>query len=428
MNDSACRWLLGLRPQGGGPGSAVPAATQALAREILGHGPAGWAVETAEWMTHEVIRQVPAYGGGRTQFETLRRSVEATVLAALGGLLRDARPTPEQVPMEAVEGNAELVRRGVPLDLVLRGVRIGHACLHQRLMDAIDAEPEPVRLPESHRVSELLFSYADAHASRMAEEYIAERDRWQASTEAARRRIVDDILGGRRIDQGSATRTLGYDITRHHLAFIVAADELDTPAEVLRRFASEVGRAVGGQGVLTVQAGPSDVWAWTATTAEAPAVPSAEARQAQARTVEVPAGLRLALGPPAAGVAGFRRSHLGAREAQGFLGGDVRLRRHADIRVRSLLAADAERSRWFVEETLGALLEDGGRTAELRETLRTYLAAGRSPQRAAELLHVSRNTVTYRIKRAEELLGRPLSGDLLDVRLALEITRSEPKP
>ncbi|GAA2419890.1 hypothetical protein GCM10010404_92880 [Nonomuraea africana] len=263
MSDIPCQWLPGLRAKEGGPAPAASPATLNFARETLGEGPTGWAVETAGWMTQEVIRQVPAYGGGRTPFETLRRSVEATVLAALTGLFRDTRPSPDLVPVEAVEGNAELVRRGVPLDVVLRGVRIGHACLHQRLMDAIDAEPEPVRLAESHRVSELLFSYADAHASRMAEEYIAERDRWQASTEAARRRIVDDILAGRRIDQEAASRTLGYEVARHHLAFVVAADELDTPAEELRRFAAEVGRAVGGQGALTVQAGPSDVWAWT---------------------------------------------------------------------------------------------------------------------------------------------------------------------
>ncbi|MEV2273732.1 hypothetical protein [Nonomuraea africana] len=258
MSDIPCQWLPGLRAKEGGPAPAASPATLNFARETLGEGPTGWAVETAGWMTQEVIRQVPAYGGGRTPFETLRRSVEATVLAALTGLFRDTRPSPDLVPVEAVEGNAELVRRGVPLDVVLRGVRIGHACLHQRLMDAIDAEPEPVRLAESHRVSELLFSYADAHASRMAEEYIAERDRWQASTEAARRRIVDDILAGRRIDQEAASRTLGYEVARHHLAFVVAADELDTPAEELRRFAAEVGRAVGGQGVLTVQAGPSE--------------------------------------------------------------------------------------------------------------------------------------------------------------------------
>ncbi|MEO3797532.1 helix-turn-helix domain-containing protein [Nonomuraea sp. B10E15] len=408
-----CQWLPGLRAQGGGHAAAASSATLALARQTLGDGPTGWAVETAVWMTQQVIEQVPAYGGGRTPFETLRRSVESSVLAALSGLFLDARPSPELVPVEAVEGNADLVHRGVPLDLVLRGVRIGHACLHQRLMDAIDAEPEPVRVTESHRVSELLFSYADVHASRMAEEYIAERNRWQASTEAARYRIVDDIVAGRRIDQKTAQRTLGYELARHHVAFVVVADELDTPAEMLRRFAGEVARAMDGQGVLTVQAGPSDVWAWTGRL-------SGSAPEAG---VEVPVGLRLAVGPVAYGVAGFRRSHVGAREAQGFLG-ETRLCRHADIRVRSLLASSEERARWFAEEMLGGLAGGDARRAELRETLRVYLAAGRSPRRAGEVLHVSRNTVGYRIKRAEELLGHPLPDDLLELRLALEIVRT----
>ncbi|WP_084960339.1 PucR family transcriptional regulator [Thermoactinospora rubra] len=407
------RWLLGLRGKGDGRPPAAPPATLAVARETLGDGPVGWAVETAAWMAEEIVRQVPGYGGGRTAVETLRRSVEATVLAALSGLVRDAEAIPELVPVEAVEGNAELVRRGVPLDQVLRGVRIGHACLHRVLMDALDAEPEPIRLAESHRVSELLFAYADVHASRMAEEYIAERDRWQASTEAARRGIVEDILAGRRVDREAAGQTLGYELARHHLAFIVVADAPDTPAEVLRRFAGEVARSVGGHGVLTVQAGPSDVWAWTAWPSRPTPVPD----------VGVPEGLRLAVGPPAHGVAGFRRSHLGAQEARDFLH-ETRLCRHADIRVRSLLAVAGERARWFAEETLGGLAGGQERTAELRETLRVYLASGRSPQRAAELLHLSRNTVSYRVKRAEEMLGRPLAGDLLELRLALEIART----
>lgn len=413
MSDMRCQWLLGLRAQGGGHPPAATPATLAFARQTLGNGPTEWAVETAVWMTQEVIRQVPAYGGGRTPFETLRRSVEASVLTALTGLCQDTRPSPEFVPVEAVEGNADLVHRGVPLDLVLRGVRIGHACLHQRLMDAIDAEPEPARTTESHRVSELLFSYADTHASRMAEEYIAERDRWQASTEAARHRIVDDIVAGRRIDQEAAERTLGYELARHHVAFVVVADELDTPAEVLRRFAAEAARAMDGHGVLTVQEGPSDVWAWTGRLSGS--APSAD--------VEVPMGLRLAVGPVAYGVAGFRRSHLGAREAQAFLA-ESRLCRHAGIRVRSLLAASGERAQWFAEEMLGGLAGADARRAELRETLRVYLASGRSPQRAGEMLHVSRNTVGYRVKQAEGLLGRPLPEDLLELRLALEIART----
>ncbi|MFJ5534746.1 helix-turn-helix domain-containing protein [Streptomyces sp. NPDC093261] len=62
------------------------------------------------------------------------------------------------------------------------------------------------------------------------------------------------------------------------------------------------------------------------------------------------------------------------------------------------------------------------RLHELRETLRVYLAEERSLRTAAELLHVARNTVTYRVERAEELLPTTTTaGSSLELRAALEI-------
>ena len=411
-------WLLRLRPAGEAGAPLASPVTVAVARDALGDGPIGWAQETARAMAEEIVRQVPEYGGGPGPFETFRRSVEAAVLAALVGLLTGVTPEPAQVPEESVEGNSDLVRRGVPLDRVLRGVRLGHALLHRALMEAIDREPEPVRSAENHRVSELLFVYADVHASRMAEEYIAERDRWQSSTEAARRRVAEDVIAGRTVAAGAAGRTLGYDLGRHHLALLVKADDLETPMATLHRLAVEAARAAGGEGVLTIPAGTAELWAWTGW----PAPPAAPPEPLIAERLDVPDGLRAAVGPVAQGVPGFRRSHLGALEAQRLADGPLSC--FADVRVGSLLTADSERARWFAEETLGGLAGTDDRVAELRETLRVYLACGRSPQVAAGLLHVARNTVTYRVKRAEELLGRPLSGDLLELRLALEIVRT----
>ncbi|MFG2004357.1 PucR family transcriptional regulator [Spirillospora sp. NPDC048911] len=419
MNDTS-GWLLRLRatePQG--PPVASPV-TVAIARDSLGDGPIGWAGQTARVMAEEVVRQIPEYGGGPSPFETFRRSVEAAVLAALVGLCHDVTPDGAMVPEETVQGNADLVRRGVPLDRVLRGVRLGHALLHRALIDAVDGEPEPVRLAEHHRVSDLLFAYADVHASRMAEEYIAERDRWRSSTEAARRRVVEDVVAARSVTAEAASRTLGYDLTRHHQAFLVNADALETLAEDLRRLAVEAARAVGGDGVLIIPAGTAELWAWTSW----PARPAETERSLRER-LDVPDGLRLVAGPIAHGVAGFRRSHLGALEAERLAAG-ARLTCFSDVRVTALLTADQEQARWFAEETLGGLYGTDERARELRETLRVYLACARSPQEAAALLHIARNTVTYRVKRAEELLGKPLSGDLLEVRLALEIARTLP--
>ena len=87
----------------------------------------------------------------------------------------------------------------------------------------------------------------------------------------------------------------------------------------------------------------------------------------------------------------------------------------------SALPDDVRRS--FVEHVLAPLLDYDRRTdAGLTDTLREFLATGGSWNRTAESLHVHLNTVRYRIKRVEELLGRDLSStsDRLDVYLALQ--------
>ncbi|MER6066607.1 helix-turn-helix domain-containing protein [Streptomyces sp. NPDC001792] len=58
---------------------------------------------------------------------------------------------------------------------------------------------------------------------------------------------------------------------------------------------------------------------------------------------------------------------------------------------------------------------------------RVYLAEEHSPRAAAERLHVARNTVTYRVKRAEELLPVTTTAiTSLEVRVALEIAAASP--
>jgi PucR-like helix-turn-helix protein/diguanylate cyclase with GGDEF domain len=412
-------WLLRLHAGQPRPEPACAAATLAAAAGYLGPGPVGWAVEVARTMTAEIIERVPEHGGGAAQAETLRRSVEATVLLALCGLLADQRPGQALVAPEAVEGNNELARRGIPLDRVLRGVRIGHARLHSELMAAIEQEPDEVRASETRRVTDLLFCYADMQASRLAEEYIAERDRWRGSTEAARQRLVADVLAGRPADPETAIRVLGYDLSRYHLALIVWTDPPDSRADTMHRFAAEFARTAGADRLLAIPSGPSGLWAW-ASWATRPAADVADGSRAWLRP---PAGLRAAVGPAAPGAAGFRRSHFGACEAERISRmGDGALCNYADIRVAALLTANAEHARWFTREVLGALAATDDRTRELRETLRIYLAEGRSPQRAAERLHVSRNTVSYRVRRAEELLGGS-GAARLETWLALEAAR-----
>jgi PucR C-terminal helix-turn-helix domain/GGDEF-like domain len=423
MTTAASEWIL--RLDATDPAALEPAcgaATLAAATEHLGPGPVRWAVQTAASMTAEIIEKVPEHGGGPAPFETLRRAVEATTLMGLAGLLANGSPLTGMIAPEAVEGNAELARRGIPLDRVLRGVRIGHAHLHRELMAAIEREPPETQSTEMHRVTDLLFSYADMQASVLAEEYIAERDRWRTSTEAARRRMVEDILAGRRVREQTAIRVLGYDLSQRHVALVIWGDGPEASAESAYRFAAEVARTAGADRLLTVPAGPSRLWAWAGWASG----PSARTGANMGALLAPPPQLRVASGPVALGAAGFRRSHLGACEAERIARVSGRqVCAYPAIRVAALATADSEHAEWFVRELLGALAADDERCQELRETLRVYLAEGRSPQRAGAKLHVSRNTVTYRAKQAQDMLPDPAAADF-EVWLALEAARVLP--
>ncbi|MHB1850266.1 MAG: PucR family transcriptional regulator [Acidimicrobiales bacterium] len=71
---------------------------------------------------------------------------------------------------------------------------------------------------------------------------------------------------------------------------------------------------------------------------------------------------------------------------------------------------DEAEARAVVGGILGPVLDyDRQHGAELLETLRTFLTCGRSWIRAAEELHVHRQTVVYRISRVERLTGKHVS-------------------
>jgi DNA-binding PucR family transcriptional regulator len=129
------------------------------------------------------------------------------------------------------------------------------------------------------------------------------------------------------------------------------------------------------------------------------------------RRMRIPSGVRVAVGSPGAGIEGFRASHIEAAEAHrlALLPGraEREMTYYRDVELPALLTADLERARSFVARELGELASEDPSVRRLRETLRLYLHTWGSHMRTAQLLHVHQNTVAYRIRRAEELLGRP---------------------
>ena len=90
-----------------------------------------------------------------------------------------------------------------------------------------------------------------------------------------------------------------------------------------------------------------------------------------------------------------------------------------EVALLALMSGSIELLRAWVVETLGALAEDNEHNARLRETLRIFLQENGSYKTTAERLTLHKNTVHYRVRKAEESLRLPVMQDRLHIELAL---------
>jgi DNA-binding PucR family transcriptional regulator len=135
---------------------------------------------------------------------------------------------------------------------------------------------------------------------------------------------------------------------------------------------------------------------------------------------------RAAAGAPHAGIDGMYRSHHEARAARrvGEIFGSRTgaILRYPSVALVSLLSADPLQAASFASAELGPeLAADTDAMRRLRATVQVYLDERFSPARTARRLGIHQNTVLYRIKRTEELLGRPLEERRLELEIALRL-------
>lgn len=270
-----------------------------------------------------------------------------------------------------------------------------------------------------------LFAFVDGATVRVDEAYEVERETWLRGAAAARADAIDDILADREHDAQAASKRLRYDVGRHHLGIIAWLEHLPETGDalsLLNESISGVARSFAAESSITQPTGSLVVAAWlsghrafsTDGFFEKGPPPSS-----------LPNGLRISVGEPGHGLAGFRRTHIQAGHARRVAslvaphGGP--LTRYQDVAVAALCTADGDHAAAFVSSVLGPLATDDAVTLRLAATLATYLRENRSRTKSAALLGIHPNTVSYRVHQAEELLGRDLTGDLLDLRVALEL-------
>ena len=392
--------------------SGITSAVQELSTELLPRTP-----ELARGMAEHLYAAIPELNA--LEDEALRaellRSAEANIGQVLRLLAGGAGIDDVVIPHEALEFLRGNVRRGIPLAALLRSYRLGHAWLWERWSQALQEriEDSGELAAGQDQSSTFMFAYIDKVSDALVEEFGTERERMMRSTSHLRAETVRAILAGEPIDEEVASRRLGYELRRHHVALRIAS--AGSEIRGLERAVDEAAAAVGPGQPLVVASGAArfDVWCGSFTD------PATEALE----RYEPPSGVLVAFGTAGQGLAGFRSSHGEALQAAriGSLAGSAAVTSYAKIELVSLLAGDLARARGFVARQLGPLASTAEPAGRLRETVLAFMVSGGSATRVAKELYVHQNTVAYRVKRAEEMLGRKVSERPIELSCALTL-------
>ena len=352
----------------------------------------------------------------------LRASVGENLDTALRALLDAQAADSIEAPAAAVDYARRLAQQDVPPALLIRAYRVGQArflrhCVEELLRQSTGDHLEGLATLE---MIETNSDYVDRVVEQVLTTFAQTRDDWLRDRSAVLAMRVRELLRSQPVDVGATEHALGYRLDQHHVGIVAWVDE---PAaadalERIRRVIGALGTALGCPATpLVVPADESSAWAW---------IPSklslATSKQLDTATTSEPA-VSLAVGEPARGIDGFRRSHRQAISARSvaLAAGEQRspITPFVEVAPIAMLCVDLDSARSWIYETLGDLAVDSNRNEGLRETARVFLQTGGSYTATAEQLFLHRNTAQYRVRQAEQVRGRPLCDGRLDVELAL---------
>lgn len=374
-----------------------------------------------------LVSEVGEIAGDDRLVQLMGASIEAnvdTIVHILGNGI-DIENT--VAPSAAVEYARRVAQRGLPVNALVRCYRLGQErflrwCLEelQRQSDDALAVSEAALLIVSDTSA-----YIDRVSQHVVEVYEGERDRWLLNRNASRSARVTELLERRPVDLGATETMLGYRLRQQHVGLVVWADRKDSDEPKLAALERAVGALADklgcGAAPLFVPCDESSAWAWlplgSETTVDGTAV--ADFVAAEDKPIHV------AVGVVQQDAEGFARTHEQAKHAQTVALATQRSGPSAtffsEVGALALLCSSLEATKAWVADTLGALAADDEPRARLRETVRVFLAAGGSYTAAADQLNLHRNSVVYRLHKAEEELGRPLREGRLQLELALDV-------
>jgi DNA-binding PucR family transcriptional regulator len=365
---------------------------------------------------------IPELRGDQLVEKLLDASIEENVATLLHVFEHGTAPDEVDPPAAAVEYAKRLAQRGVPIVALIRAYRVGHGRLLGRCVEEIAARAMPAELSTAvtARLVEVSFHYIDRISEQLITIYQRERDRWLLTQTAVRAARVRALLASEPVDIDAVESSLGYRLRQHHLGVIawVTGDTHGSDGLArLERLASSAGRALGDRPrPLFVPRDESLAWIWLPLSNHTTII-----RELPDAFDNGDVSARVAVGEPGYGVDGFRRTHLQAARAQDLALAakpGTRVTSFAEVGAVALICADVPAARSWVRAILGELTIDDEQHARLRDTLQVYLSTG-SYAATAERMTLHKNSVQYRVRKAEQALGAPIEDRRADLELAL---------
>jgi DNA-binding PucR family transcriptional regulator len=372
-----------------------------------------------------IVRQIPQLRSDSRVLALLEASVGENVATVLNILQHGIDVEQVHTPAAAAEYARRLAQRGVPMTALLRAYRIGATrfqdwCLRELGRHVDDAS---IVSAAGLHITEITAMYIDRVSEEVISVYEAEKGSWLRNLSVAQASRVRALLHGERVDLDSSEAILGYRLRQHHVGVVCWVDVAESGGAALgplEHATAEVARRAECDGrPIFLPQDESTAWAWLPLGARSRfAVPDGRTADGAGG-----AGIRCAFGAAGSGLAGFRRTHRQAVGAHAVALAAGHAAQPAtsfeDVAPLALMSGSIELIRAWVGEILGPLADDDEHTARLRETLRVFLQENGSFKATAERLTLHKNTVQYRVRKAEENLGRPVEERRLHVELAL---------
>lgn len=349
--------------------------------------------------------------------------VRGDVELALGLLAsrEQGRSTSDRAQAALVRRGAEAAEQGLPTERLI-----------DRFMSALPAiwtmarelDPEPAALQD---LASWLLRGADVAAMAISQGYLGTDRAIVARDATARRAFLDELLSSVALDDAALAR-LRRLATRYGLnpsgAFrLIAisprhAAHADEAHDLADRLAARIdapsaadrARGHAGGGVSLPQVVARQRRIVVLVRADWPGV----GRMREALDEQSPGWVAVASGQ-VAGVDGLSASlarlvdTLRAADRMGRVGW---IDDADSLAVERLLLLDDTLLRAIVGRELGPLLGVPRMGEELIDTLRVFFEAGENIREAARRMHLASRTVAYRLERIEDLLGRPIDGEI----------------